>query len=1135
MQKICAGSFVNMDNELFYKIENYDVIEDFFMTITSSSDIWNFCWSQGGVTAGRINSDRAIFPYYTADKVSDAKTYTGPYTAIVVEKDGKNINWEPFAYTTPAQEYTTFGLKRNIYKNNSGTKVWFEEINEELGLAFWYGWTSSDKYGLVRQSRIKNLDNKSKTVTLLDGCRNIMPACSDADFQNRNSVLLDAYKKTELNEAGNMALFSLSSVITDKAEPNEGLYANVCWFSTPHRLILSPDAPRQFATTARTVPVQDIATKMATPQIIKGKRPSCFICRTITFTDSVSEESWYQVFDTRLDAAGIAVLDAKLKNRVELVAELEKDINDGIQKMNALIGQADGFQNTNDTMTCVHHTANVMFNIMRGGIFAEEGRINVADFLSFTNTRNKALLPMAQDLIKKAAEAEGTANPSTLERDSLAKAAAATGNAQLKRLVLEYMPCTFSRRHGDPSRPWNKFNIKLNNDDGTPLLNYEGNWRDIFQNWEALAFSYPEYIQNMCAKFMNAMTADGFNPYRITRQGIDWEEPEPDNPWAQIGYWGDHQVIYLEKLLELYNNTDRAGLLASLDEPLYATANVPYRIKAFADLVKDPRNSIVFDHDLNNAIMEATAQKGTDAKLIPGADGQPALVSITSKLLQIIIGKAGNFIPGGGIWLNTQRPEWNDANNALAGYGLSIVTLCYLRRMLAFMIDIYKSTDIDSFNVPGEIANCIIALGEIYKEFDPEATATDSKQRRIFAEKVGLAFQSERETLYKNGFAEPAQKISRAQLLEILENIKKHAEKTISLNKREDGLYHAYNTMSISDTDMELSYLQEMLEGQVAVLSSGQLSPQEALDVFNALRRSRLFESRQYSYMLYPDKELPHFCAKNNITAKDVEPLAKLIERSGDRILRCDCNGIWHFCPDFRNALVMEEILAGLPEQMKPTAEENQILFALYEKTFNHQNFTGRSGTFYAYEGLGSIYWHMVAKLLLAAQENALQADGETAVKLAEAYYDVRKGIGFNKTPELYGVFPVDPYSHTPSGQGAKQPGMTGQVKEEVLTRWGELGVTIKDGCASFNPTLLKQNEFHNDGTLSFTWCGVPVTYTLVDKAVDCAICIKYADGNETNKAGTGLTKEESSTLFGRNGKIASIAVKVTLENAIVK
>ena len=86
------------------------------------------------------------------------------------------------------------------------------------------------------------------------------------------------------------------------------------------------------------------------------------------------------------------------------------------------------------------------------------------------------------------------------------------------------------------------------------------------------------------------------------------------------------------------------------------------------------------------------------------------------------------------------------------------------------------------------------------------------------------------------------------------------------------------------------------------------------------------------------------------------------------------------------------------------------------------------------YEGLGSIYWHMVSKLLLAVQENIFKAqklgDKENAAKLIESYYKVRSGLGYNKTPELYGAFPFDPYSHTPSGQGAKQPGMTGQVKE---------------------------------------------------------------------------------------------------------
>ena len=42
---------------------------------------------------------------------------------------------------------------------------------------------------------------------------------------------------------------------------------------------------------------------------------------------------------------------------------------------------------------------------------------------------------------------------------------------------------------------------------------------------------------------------------------------------------------------------------------------------------------------------------------------------------------------------------------------------------------------------------------------------------------------------------------------------------------------------------------------------------------------------------------------------------------------------------------------------------------------------------------------------------------------------------------------------------GAKQPGMTGQVKEEILTRRGELGISVKNGSLCFNPTLLRVDE----------------------------------------------------------------------------
>ena len=67
-----------------------------------------------------------------------------------------------------------------------------------------------------------------------------------------------------------------------------------------------------------------------------------------------------------------------------------------------------------------------------------------------------------------------------------------------------------------------------------------------------LAHAYPEFIESMIHKFLNATTFDGYNPYRVTKGGFDWETIEPDDPWSYIGYWGDHQIIYLLKVLRVY-------------------------------------------------------------------------------------------------------------------------------------------------------------------------------------------------------------------------------------------------------------------------------------------------------------------------------------------------------------------------------------------------------------------------------------------------------------------------------------------------------------------------------------------------------------------------------------------------------
>src|SRR5262249_6286742 len=151
---------------------------------------------------------------------------------------------------------------------------------------------------------------------------------------------------------------------------------------------------------------------------------------------------------------------------------------------------------------------------------------------------------------------------------------------------------------------------------GEQVLNYQGNWRDIFQNWEAMCQSFPTFLESMIAKFVNASTTDGFNPYRISRSGIDWEVPEPHNPWSHIGYWGDHQIIYLLKLLEASQRHHPQTLLQMLGQPIFSYSHVPYRIKTYEQIARDPKSTITFDDTLHHELVARAKMIGADGRLL---------------------------------------------------------------------------------------------------------------------------------------------------------------------------------------------------------------------------------------------------------------------------------------------------------------------------------------------------------------------------------------------------------------------------------------------------------------------------------------------------------------------------------------
>ena len=1133
--KSVAMDVVTLNGEQFYKINNSDTMRPFFMSIVSDSNHWMFISSNGGLTAGRKNAEFALFPYYTDDKITESAEITGSKTIFQVSYNNQTLIWEPFS-----ERFTDkYNISRNLYKNFYGNKIVFEEINHDLELSFSYEWNSSNKFGFVKQASIKNHSDKAYQLSLLDGIQNIMPHGVSSDLQASTSNLVDAYKRSELHPNSGLGIFALSAIIVDKAEPSEALKANVAYafgFENPSYLVSSLQV-NNFRRGNSILQEDDI----------KGEKGAYFINSEISLSAN-SDKNWIIVANVNQNHADIVQIIQTISNDADLVSRIKEDIELGTKKLIEINASSDALQATEDNLRDTRHFSNTLFNIMRGGIFDYNYQIEKHDFVLYIKKANKVVFEKLGNKINQL--------PETFSLQDLKEFAKQQNNLDFERLSFEYLPLKFSRRHGDPSRPWNKFSINTTNEiDGSKILDYEGNWRDIFQNWEALAHSFPEFIDNMIHKFLNASTFDGYNPYRVTKDGFDWEAIEPDNPWSYIGYWGDHQIIYLLKFLEFIEKYQPGKLNSYFDKEFFVYAAVPYTIKPYQEILKNSKDTILFDHQWDKKINQKREELGADGTLI-SVNNEIYHVNFIEKILATVLAKMSNFIPEGGIWMNTQRPEWNDANNALVGNGVSMVTLYYLRRFLNFFQEIINKSTIENSNVSNEMAVFFQSIVSSLTQFKPLLSASiNNVDRKRILDALGESATKYRNQIYQNGFSGEKSTISVASLKDFVQISLEFIEHSIQANQREDKLYHAYNLMSVHGDAVSISYLPEMLEGQVAVLSSGFLDGNQSLEIIEALRKSALYRPDQQSYILYPNKELPKFLEKNVIPSQAVENsvlLKELIRIGNQQIINQDVRGDYHFNGDFHNADDLKKALNKLgnqPEFKGLVATESNDILGIFEDVFNHKAFTGRSGTFYGYEGLGSIYWHMVSKLHLAVQEVCFkeidnQDNKEIVAKLISHYEEIGTGIGIHKTPQVYGAFPTDPYSHTPLHRGAQQPGMTGQVKEDIVIRIAEFGVKMNDGKLQFNPVLLHKNQFLSteknvefiglDGSknaisleqnsLAFTYCQVPVVYKIANSN---QLHILYQDGSTEINQSLELNEFQSKDVFQRTGKIKQIEVSI--------
>ncbi len=1121
--------YVELHGRRFYRIADYDRIPPFFMSIIGAGDPWLFVSSTGGLTAGRIRPDSALFPYYTDDKVSESAGRTGGLSLLrVTRSQSEPVLWEPFGdldLPVPA-------ARRNLYKDDLGTTLVFEEQHAVLGLRLRVSWQTSPEFGIVRSCELTNLGSEPAEVELVDGLVNVLPAGVDVAIQNRLSNLLDAYKRCEVDPDTGLGIFSLSSRLTDLAEPSESLHANVAWH-------VGLGEVAHLASTQQ-VPGFRRGGHPELERDVRGFRGAYLVHARLDLAPGRTRQ-WHIVGDVELDGADVMDLRDRLTRPEEIAAALAADVRASRADVSRIIASADGVQLTGEELATSHHAANVLFNVMRGGVPVNGYQLDASDFQAFVAQRSPRTSQRCSSLL--------TSIPRSQTIEELIDAAADDGDPHLLRLAREYLPLTFSRRHGDPSRPWNSFEVVVSDAHGEPRPNFEGNWRDIFQNWEALGWSYPEYLESMITVFLDATTADGYNPYRISRAGIDWEVPDPEDPWANIGYWSDHQIVYLRALLDASARFHPGRLQQLRDLAVFTHADVPYRIAGYDQILVDPYDTISFDEAHAARIDDRVAAAGADGRLVHGPDGDLVRVTLAEKLLLLLLAKVVNLVPEGGIWMNTQRPEWNDANNALVGRGLSVVTLAQLRRFVVVVAEVVTDDTLMTEELAGLLAEVTGALEMHRAHLD--VGFTDAARRECIDD-LGAAGTTYRARVYA-GFSGVRVQVPAERIRALLDVVGVYVESTLLANEREDGLFHSYNVLELATGAAGIRRLPEMLEGQVALLASGQLGAAQSLAMLGALRASRLYRADQHSYLLYPDKDLPGFLERNRIAGARAEesPLVTALLAEGDRsLLVRDVHGGLHFAAAIRNAGdVAAELdrLAARPD-LRAAVEAGRVeLLEIFEQTFGHAEFTGRSGSFFAYEGLGSIYWHMVSKLLLAVQDTLERAvaEGESAPTiegLRAAYEDIRAGLGYCKSAQVYGAFPTDPYSHTPAGRGARQPGMTGQVKEEVLTRFGELGLRVEGGRIVFRPVLLRATEWlaaparfeYLDVTgqtrvldlpadaLAFTFCQVPVVYRRADRL---GVRLQLADGSVLDCPGTAVQAQYSASIFTRTGIVERIEV----------
>ena len=256
----------------------------------------------------------------------------------------------------------------------------FEESRADLGLRVRVTWRTAARYGVVREVEVASTTDRPVRAEVLDGFVDLLPAGVTVQTQGELSSLLDAYKRAEVDAATGPR-----PRLPELDAHRQG---------RPERVALDDGrAGRSASTTSTTCSPSARSARSPTgrpvvaEQEVRGEKGAYLVHAHLTLAPG-EQRRWSVVADVDQSAADVVRLQTLLADPAAAAAALAADVEGTRAHLDRLVGTADAAQVTGDELATAHHRANVLFNVMRGGVLVDGYAVRTADLRAFVGQRS---------------------------------------------------------------------------------------------------------------------------------------------------------------------------------------------------------------------------------------------------------------------------------------------------------------------------------------------------------------------------------------------------------------------------------------------------------------------------------------------------------------------------------------------------------------------------------------------------------------------------------------------------------------------------------------------------------------------------------------------------------------------------